>query len=60
MRSLDVILPVREPGDDAARELRLRVVARADRPVAELLHRLGLDLLSAPKPVQNVVEKNGL
>ena len=59
VRSMDVVLPVREPGSDAARELRLRVVARPERPVAELLHRLGLDLPSTPKLVQNVVEKNG-
>jgi len=59
VRSMDVVLPVREPGGDAARELRLRVVARPERPVAELLHRLGLDLPSTPKLVQNVVEKNG-
>ncbi len=41
------------------RELRLRVVARPDRPVAELLARLGLELPNAPKKVQNVVEKTG-
>jgi hypothetical protein len=29
------------------------------RPVAELLHRLGLELPSAPKIVQKAVEKNG-
>jgi transposase len=60
VRSMDVILPVREPQGDAVRDLRLRLVARPDRPVAELLHRLGLDLPTAPKLVQNVVEKNGL
>jgi transposase len=60
VRSMDVVLPVREAGAHAPRELRLRVVARPDRPVAELLHRLGLELPSAPKTVQNVVEKNGL
>lgn len=38
--------------------VRLRVVARPDRPVAELLIRLGLDLPSAPEQVQNGVEKN--
>jgi len=42
------------------REIRFRVVARPDRPVAELLVRLGLDLPHAPKMVQNVVEKNNL
>ncbi len=58
VRSLDVILPVKESGREAPREVRLRVVARPDRPVAELLHRLGLELPTAPKAVQNVVEKN--
>jgi transposase len=58
VHSLDVVLPVREPASAETREVRLRVVARPDRPVAELLVRLGLELPSAPKPVQNVVEKN--
>jgi transposase len=59
VRSLDVVLPVR-PGEAAEpREVRLRVVARPDRLVAELLVRLGLELPSAPRLVQNVVEKNG-
>jgi hypothetical protein len=58
--SSSVVLPVREAGASESRELRLRVVARPDRPVAELLHRLGLELPSAPKTVQNVVEKTGL
>jgi len=60
VRSLDVVLPVKEPESEQTREVRLRVVARPDRPVAELLVRLGLDLPSAPKLVQNVVEKNGV
>jgi len=60
VRSLDVVLPVKEIESDQTREMRLRVVARPDRPVAELLVRLGLDLPSAPKLVQNVVEKNGV
>jgi len=58
VRSMDVVLPVREPSSNETRQVRLRVVARPDRPVAELLVRLGLDLPSAPKLVQNVVEKN--
>lgn len=58
VRSLDVVLPVKQPQSDTAQDLRLRVVARPDRPVAELLHRLGLQLPTAPKYVQNVVEKN--
>jgi len=60
VRSLDVILPLKEPAREPTREVRLRVVARPDRPVAELLHRLGLELPTAPKAVQNVVEKNAL
>jgi hypothetical protein len=59
VRSMDVVLPVKEAVSGQTRELRLRVVARPDRPVAELLVRLGLDLPNAPKLVQNVVEKNG-
>jgi len=59
VRSLDVVLPVKETESQETREVRLRMVARPDRPVAELLIRLGLDLPSVPKLVQNVVEKNG-
>lgn len=59
VRSLDVVLPVKETESQTTREVRLRVVARPDRPVAELLVRLGLELPNAPKMVQNVVEKNG-
>ena len=56
--SLDVVLPVKESASQQTRDLRLRVVSRPDRPVAELLTRLGLDLPTTPKMVQNVVEKN--
>ena len=52
VRSMDVVLPVRDAGD-----MRLRVVARPDRPVAKLLARLGLELPSAPKLIANVVSK---
>ena len=58
VRSMDVVLPVKEAVSQDTRLLHLRVVARPDRPVAELLVRLGLDLPSVPKIVQNVVEKN--
>jgi hypothetical protein len=58
VRSMDVVLPVKPAGEERATELRLRVVARPDRMVAELLCRLGLDLPSVPKIVQNVVPKN--
>lgn len=60
VRSMDVVLPVKEAQSQNTREIRLRVVARPDRPVAELLLRLGLDLPAAPKAMQNVVEKNGV
>jgi len=59
VRSLDVVLPVKETENQQSPELRLRVVARPDRMVAELLVRLGLELPSVPRIVQNVVEKNG-
>jgi transposase len=58
VRSMDVVLPVRDASSQETRQVRLRIVARPDRPVAELLVRLGLDLPGAPKRVQNVVEKN--
>jgi transposase len=59
VRSMDVVLPVKEIESQETRAVRLRLVARPDRLVAELLVRLGLDLPSIPKAVQNVVEKNG-
>ncbi len=59
LRCMDVVLPVKPSQSQETRELRLRVVARPDRPLAELLVRLGLELPSAPKLVQNVVEKKG-
>lgn len=58
VRSMDLVLPVKEQLTQETRDLRLRVVARPDRMVAELLVRLGLDRPSAPKILQNVVEKN--
>lgn len=58
VRSLDVVLPVKPEGQaEETTELRLRVVARPDRMVAELLQRLGLELPGAPKIVSNVVPK---
>jgi hypothetical protein len=59
VRSMDVVLPVRQNESQQLSEVRLRVVAWPDRPVAQLLVRLGLELPSIPKLVQNVVEKNG-
>jgi len=55
--SMDVVLPVRA-AKAGITDLRLRVVARPDRQVAELLTRLGLELPSAPKLIENVVPKN--
>ena len=53
IRSMDVVLPVKNDT-----EVRLRVVARPDKPVQELLNHLGLELPTAPKTIQNVVSKN--
>ena len=47
---MDVVLPVKEPDTQKTRELRLRVVARPDRQVAQLLARLGLEPPTAQKP----------
>ena len=63
VKSMDVLLPVRR-GDTVA-TLRLRTVARPERRVAELLTRLGLELPTrsriledlAPEPEPNVVQK---
>jgi hypothetical protein len=52
IRSMDVILPVKNHG-----QLRLPVVARPAKPVAQLLAHLGLALPTSPKIIQNVVEK---
>ena len=57
VKSMDVILPTRQ--GDTATELQLRVVARPDRMVAELLSHLGLELPTVPHLVKNVVEKTG-
>ncbi len=59
VRSMDVVLPIKPNPGQEVHEVTLRVVARPDRPVAELLVRLGLELPSVPKLVQNVVEKKG-
>jgi len=52
LRSMDVVLPTAEAG-----EVRLRVVARPEKPLARLLAQLGLELPSAPRLVENVVPK---
>jgi transposase len=62
IKSLDVILPVKTA--EGENELRLRMVARPERMVAELLQRLGLHLPQQSriieKAVENVVQKTGV
>jgi hypothetical protein len=55
LRSLDVVLPVRATSEI---QMRLRVVARPEPALAQLLARLGLHLPQVPKIVANVVPKN--
>jgi hypothetical protein len=58
VRSMDVVLAARPAPESEPVELRLRVVARPDKMVAELLAHLGLELPRSPKIVQNVVPQN--
>ncbi len=60
VRSMDVVLKARPDPRTEPAELRLRVVARPDKAVVELLQHLGLQLPHAPKIVQNVVPQNGI
>lgn len=53
LHSLDVVLPTATAGD-----IRLRMVAHPEKPLANLLAHLGLELPRAPKIVENVVPKN--
>jgi hypothetical protein len=60
IKSMDVVLPVQRA--EISAELRLRVVARPERRVLELLARLGLDLPTRNRimpEAANVVQKNG-
>jgi len=52
LRSMDVVLPTQEGAD-----VRLRVVAKPDKPLAQLLIRLGIELPNLPKVIENVVPK---
>lgn len=62
IKSMDVVLPVRT--QQSVTPLRLRIVARPDRMVAELLQRLELHLPQQSRTieneVQNVVGKTGV
>jgi hypothetical protein len=53
LHSLDVVLPTATTG-----EVRLRLVARPEKPLANLLAHLDLELPRAPKIIENVVPKN--
>ena len=62
LRSLDVVLPVRTT-DAAPAAVRLRMVARPEPALAQLMARLGLELPQRPKIIEqmgNVVPKNAL
>jgi transposase len=59
VRRVDVVLPVRAKGGEGPTEVRLRVVTRPDGAAAQLLNRLGLEVPTAPKRIENVVEKSG-
>lgn len=52
LHSMDVVLPTAEIG-----EVRLRVVARPEKPLAELFAHLGLELPAVPRILANVVPK---
>ena len=54
LRSMDVVLPT-----DTGVEIRLRVVAKPEKELAQLLAHLGLGLPQRPKLVENVVPKKG-
>lgn len=55
LKSMDVILPVRRA--ETTVDLRLRVVAKPEPRLAQLLARLGLQFPTRSKRVPNVVEK---
>jgi len=51
VHSMDVVLPC-----DTGAQLRLRAVSKPDKPLALLLHQLGLNLPQTPKRIENVVQ----
>jgi transposase len=59
VRRVDVVLPMRATAQEPPAEVRLRVVTRPDPRAVELLSRLGLELPTAPRRIENVVAKNG-
>jgi hypothetical protein len=55
IKSMDVLLPIQRA--ETRTELRLRVVAKPEPHVAQLLAHLGLQLPTRSKIIENVVEK---
>jgi hypothetical protein len=53
VRSMDVVLPVKDRP-----EIRLRIVGKPERPMAELLFRMDIGLPTRPKMIENVVDTN--
>ena len=58
VRSLDVVLPVRTT--DVVTELRLRIVARPERRVADCCITWGVELPAGTRAVENVVAKTAV
>ena len=52
LHSIDVLLPT-----DTGTTLRLRTVAKPEKPLASLLDRLGLRVPETPERLANVVQK---
>lgn len=52
IKSMDVVFPVRETQSQEEKQMRLRLVAKPERRVAELLIRLGLELPEAAKEIK--------
>lgn len=50
VHSMDVVLPL-----DTGAELRLRAVSKPEKPLAQLLQKLELNLPQTPKQIENVV-----
>ena len=51
VHSMDVLLPT-----DTGATLRLRTVSKPEKPLAQLLAKLGLNLPQTPKQLENVVQ----
>lgn len=58
IKSMDVILPIRRGSERLS--LRLRLVAKPENGVTQLLAHLGLQLPLHPKLIENVVPKTGV